>query len=256
MGHRRAPRLRGRHLAFVDQARPGRRQRSVLPAHERPRTPPRAASTTARSEVEAADAELVEADVVGELVAHGARDLVAQQVGVVAEVAAQRVAEDHDAVVGVVARGPVALVEAVGPARADRRRRSRRRRATARCAAGRAGRRARLGRALRSRVVERVELHELAFLGAARRALRGRATRSGARSLRTRSRTRGRASRPSAPRRRRRLPSARPRRSRRAPTSSSARTTPIELKPWPTTITTRPSDSAISAASADAPELV
>ncbi len=31
-------------------------------------------------------------------------------------------------------------------------------------------------------------------------------------------------------------------------TSSSALTAPIELKPWPTTITTRPSDIAISAA--------
>src|SRR6188472_3444024 len=67
-----------------------------------------------RSEPEVADAELVEADVVGELVAHRARDLVAQQVGVVPEVAAQGVAVDHDAVGDVVAAGAVAVVEAVG----------------------------------------------------------------------------------------------------------------------------------------------
>ncbi len=77
-------------------------------------------------------------------------DLVAQQVGVVAEVAAQRVAEDHDPVVGVVAGGAVALVEAVGAGARARRRRSPRRRGRARCAAGRAGRRARRGRAPRS----------------------------------------------------------------------------------------------------------
>src|SRR4051812_13008350 len=65
-------------------------------------------------QAEAAHAHLVEADVMGQLVAHGARDLVAQQVGVVAEVAAQRVAEDDDPVVGVVARGGVADVQAVG----------------------------------------------------------------------------------------------------------------------------------------------
>src|SRR3954462_14017667 len=67
-----------------------------------------------RLEPEVAHAELVEADVVGELVAHGARDLVAQQVGVVSEVAAQGVAVDDDAVGDVVAAGAVAVVEAVG----------------------------------------------------------------------------------------------------------------------------------------------
>src|SRR3954469_12623821 len=67
-----------------------------------------------RLEPEVAHAELVEADVVGELVAHGAGDLVAQQVGVVSEVAAQGVAVDDDAVGDVVAAGAVAVVEAVG----------------------------------------------------------------------------------------------------------------------------------------------
>src|SRR3954464_10775876 len=65
-------------------------------------------------EPEVAHAELVEADVVGELVAHGARDLVAQQVGIVPEVAAQGVAEDDDAVGDVVAQRPVAHVQPVG----------------------------------------------------------------------------------------------------------------------------------------------
>ncbi len=46
--------------------------------------------------------------------AHGARDLVAQELRVVGEVAAQGVAEDDDAVVVVVADGAVALVEPVG----------------------------------------------------------------------------------------------------------------------------------------------
>ena len=49
-----------------------------------------------------------------ELVAHGARDLRAQQVGIVPEVAQQGVAEDDDPVVVVVAGDGVALVEAVG----------------------------------------------------------------------------------------------------------------------------------------------
>src|SRR3954464_2969735 len=65
-------------------------------------------------QAEPAHAHLVEADVMGELVAHRARHLVAQQVGVVAEVAAQRVAEDDDPVVGVVAGGGVAHIQAVG----------------------------------------------------------------------------------------------------------------------------------------------
>ena len=62
-------------------------------------------------EVEAADAELVEADVVRELVADGAHDLIAQQLGIVAEVAAQRVAEDDDAVVCAPAGRAVPLIE-------------------------------------------------------------------------------------------------------------------------------------------------
>ena len=49
------------------------------------------------------DAKLIEPDVMRELVTHRARDLIAQHVAVVAEVAPQRVAEDHDPVVDVVA---------------------------------------------------------------------------------------------------------------------------------------------------------
>ena len=59
------------------------------------------------------DAELVGPQVVRQLVAHGPRDLRAQLVGVVPEVAQQRVAEDDDAVGHVVAGDAVALVEAV-----------------------------------------------------------------------------------------------------------------------------------------------
>ena len=65
-------------------------------------------------EAEVPHAELVGAEVVRQLVADGDRDLVAQEVGVVPEVAAQGVAEDDDPVGDVVARGAVALVEAVG----------------------------------------------------------------------------------------------------------------------------------------------
>src|SRR3954470_24895972 len=65
------------------------------------------------SDAELAHAELVGPQVMGELVADGARHLVAQKLGVMPEVAQQRVAEDDDAVGVVVARGGVALVEAV-----------------------------------------------------------------------------------------------------------------------------------------------
>src|SRR4051794_9944136 len=68
------------------------------------------------SEAEAAHAKLVPAQVVGELVAHGAHDLVAQRVGVMPEVAQQRVAVDHDPVGHVVAGHAVAVVEPVGMA--------------------------------------------------------------------------------------------------------------------------------------------
>src|SRR3954447_13849129 len=64
-------------------------------------------------QAELADPELVRPEVVCQLVAHRPRHLVAQQVRVVPEVAQQRVAEDDDAVVIVVARDGVALVEAV-----------------------------------------------------------------------------------------------------------------------------------------------
>src|SRR5829696_2646801 len=65
------------------------------------------------SQPQLADAQLVGAEVVGQLVAHRARDLRAQLVRVVAEVAQQRVAEDDDPVRIVVARDGVAHVEPV-----------------------------------------------------------------------------------------------------------------------------------------------
>jgi hypothetical protein len=77
---------------------------------------PRPAAAPPGSEAQVADAELVEADVVGELVADGDRHLLAQQLRVVAEVAAQRVAVDDDPVGHVVAGGAVAVVEPVGTA--------------------------------------------------------------------------------------------------------------------------------------------
>ena len=55
-------------------------------------------------------AQLVEAHMMRELVADGAGDLVAQELGVVAEVPAQRVAVDHDPVGHVVACRAVAVV--------------------------------------------------------------------------------------------------------------------------------------------------
>src|SRR5215211_5371733 len=69
---------------------------------------------TARSQPQLADAQLVGAEMVRQLVAHGARDLRAQLVRIVAEVAQQRVAEDDDPVRVVVARDGVAHVEPVG----------------------------------------------------------------------------------------------------------------------------------------------
>ena len=57
-------------------------------------------------QAEPADTHLVEADVMGQLVADVPRDLLAQGVRVVAEVPAQRVAEDHDPVGMVVAEIP------------------------------------------------------------------------------------------------------------------------------------------------------
>ena len=120
-------------------------------AHHRapgPRAPP---EPSAVLQPEVAHAELVEPDVMGELVADRDRDLLAQQVGVVAEVAPQRVAEDDDPVGVVVAGRAVALVEAVGavaaPLVGDRRRR---RCGRAPRAAGRAGRPSPRARAPRS----------------------------------------------------------------------------------------------------------
>ena len=66
------------------------------------------------SEPQVAHAELIGAQVMRELVAHGARHLGAQQVRIVAEVAPQGVAVDHDPVGHVVARDAVAVVEPVG----------------------------------------------------------------------------------------------------------------------------------------------
>ena len=87
-------------------------------------------SSRSSGQAELAHAELVGAQVVRQLVADGARDLVAQQVGIVPEVAQQRVAEDDDPVRVVVARDRVALVEPVGavargPCRRSRPRRGR-----------------------------------------------------------------------------------------------------------------------------------
>src|SRR4051794_10438006 len=68
----------------------------------------------AGSQPQFANADLVGAQVVGQLVADGAQDLRPQLVGVVAEVAQQRVAEDHDPVGGDVTGNGPALVEPVG----------------------------------------------------------------------------------------------------------------------------------------------
>jgi hypothetical protein len=65
-------------------------------------------------EAEVLDAALVPAEVVRELVAEGALHLVAQEVGVVPEVALERVLIDHDPVRIVVARNGVAEVVTVG----------------------------------------------------------------------------------------------------------------------------------------------
>src|SRR5580698_4514321 len=69
-------------------------------------------------QVQPRHAQLVKANMMSQLVAHSLRDLFAQQVRVVAKVPADGVAEDHDAVVDVVARHRGALVEAVGATRA------------------------------------------------------------------------------------------------------------------------------------------
>ena len=69
-------------------------------------------------QVQRADTQLVEADVVGQLVTDGPYDLFAQQIRVVSEVSAQRVAKDHDAIVVLVSGGAVAFIQAVGAARA------------------------------------------------------------------------------------------------------------------------------------------
>ena len=108
---------------------------------------------------------------VRELVAHGARDLIAQQVAVVSEVAPQRVAEDHDPVVDVVAGDRAALVEAVGPrapaAVGDHDRDVRERVAQQ---VGKVVQRL-AHQLLEVGVVERVELEELAFVRLDREAL-------------------------------------------------------------------------------------
>src|SRR3954471_2206406 len=87
------------------------RRRGPMPT-ERPPAPS-TASTPFRLEAELAHSQLVGAEMVRQLVADRARDLRAQQVGIVPEVAQERVAEDHDPVVVVVARDRVALIEAV-----------------------------------------------------------------------------------------------------------------------------------------------
>src|SRR5450755_2065079 len=75
--------------------------------------PPRV-SATYRSETEPPHAFLVPAEVVGELVAHGPCHLGFELLGIMSEVAQQRVAEDHNPVVEEVAGDRIALVEAVG----------------------------------------------------------------------------------------------------------------------------------------------
>ena len=79
--------------------------------HPRPRLPRPLART---SEAEAADAALVPAEVVGELVAQGALDLAGEQVAIVAEVPFQGVAVDDDPVLVAFAGDAVAVVLAVG----------------------------------------------------------------------------------------------------------------------------------------------
>src|SRR5689334_1236560 len=88
------------------------RSRGPMPT-ERPPAPS-TASTFSRLEAELAHSQFVGAQMVRQFVPHGARDLVAQEVGVVPEVAQQRVAEDHDPVVVVVPGDGVSLVEPVG----------------------------------------------------------------------------------------------------------------------------------------------
>ena len=83
-------------------------------------TPPSPATATSASahppgsESEAADAALVPAEVVGELVAQGPLDLAGEQLAVVAEVALEGVAVDHDPVLVAFAGDAVAEVLAVG----------------------------------------------------------------------------------------------------------------------------------------------
>src|SRR4029077_4018574 len=66
-------------------------------------------------QVEPADTELIEPDMVGELVAHRADHLVAEQLRAVPEVASERVSEDHDAIVDVIAATLAPLVQAIRP---------------------------------------------------------------------------------------------------------------------------------------------
>src|SRR5262245_36903537 len=72
-----------------------RAARSRGPMPTEPPPAPSTASTHLRLEAELAHSQLVGAEVVRQLVAHRARDLRTQEVGIVPEVAQQRVAEDH-----------------------------------------------------------------------------------------------------------------------------------------------------------------
>lgn len=69
---------------------------------------------SSRSKPKAADAALVPAEVMGELVTQGSLDLAGKEVAVVAEVALQRVAIDHDPVLVAFAGDTVPVVHAVG----------------------------------------------------------------------------------------------------------------------------------------------
>ena len=107
---------RGRQLAGHDEhVHAGGLQPRARPRRSRPRVASGVITIIMGSRPSSRTPELVGAEVVRQLVAHGARDLVAQLVRVVAEVAQQRVAEDDDPVGVVVAR------DACRPGRARRR---------------------------------------------------------------------------------------------------------------------------------------
>src|SRR5437870_942921 len=109
---RREPRPTRRGSAnWTWRERPAWRRVSPPCSESRPGRRARRASC---SEAEAAHPALSPAQVVGQLVAHGALDLRPQQLGIVAEIALQRVLVDDDAVWVNVAGDGAADVVAVG----------------------------------------------------------------------------------------------------------------------------------------------